>query len=101
MTADATCPPGHRPRVACVGAWECTLTCPKAGRTTFDSHLSGTVGRFGGGLTARLTQSLYLCGEYDIPTGDHFHEPWAFSAGREMATVKRIHPRRWIKITKE
>ena len=49
--------------------------------TTFDSHLSGTVGRFGGGLTARLTQSMYLYGEYDFATGDRFHEPWAFTAG--------------------
>jgi len=49
--------------------------------TTFDSNLSGTVGRFGGGLTVRLSQSGYLYGEYDYATGDHFQQPWSVSAG--------------------
>src|ERR1700677_1982172 len=49
--------------------------------TSFDSSLSGTVGRFGGFLTVRLNQSVYLYGEYDYATGDHFQQPWSVSAG--------------------
>jgi outer membrane autotransporter protein len=49
--------------------------------TGFDSHLSGTVGRFGGGLTARLSQSAYIYGEYDYATGDHIQAPWSVTAG--------------------
>jgi outer membrane autotransporter protein len=49
--------------------------------TSFDSHLSGTTGRFGGGLTARLGKSLYIYGEYDYLTGDHLEQPWQVSAG--------------------
>jgi outer membrane autotransporter protein len=49
--------------------------------TGFDSHLSGTTGRFGGGLTARLSESLYMYGEYDYLTGDHLEQPWQVSAG--------------------
>jgi outer membrane autotransporter protein len=49
--------------------------------TTFDSNLSGTVGRFGGGLTVKVSQSGYLYGEYDYATGDHFQQPWSVSAG--------------------
>jgi outer membrane autotransporter protein len=47
----------------------------------FDSHLSGTVGRFGGGLAAKLSQSVYIYGEYDYATGDHIEQPWSVSAG--------------------
>jgi outer membrane autotransporter protein len=49
--------------------------------TTFGSNLSGTVGRFGGGLTVRLSQAVYLYGEYDYATGDHFQQPWSVNAG--------------------
>jgi outer membrane autotransporter protein len=49
--------------------------------TTFVSSLSGTVGRFGGGITARLSQSVYLYGEYDYATGDHIQEPWSVTGG--------------------
>jgi outer membrane autotransporter protein len=49
--------------------------------TNFDSHLSGTVGRFGAGLTAKVSQSVYLYGEYDYATGDHIQAPWAVDAG--------------------
>src|SRR5271166_512273 len=49
--------------------------------TNLDSHLSGTVGRFGGGLTAKLSQSVYIYGEYDYATGDHIEQPWSISAG--------------------
>jgi outer membrane autotransporter protein len=49
--------------------------------TNFDSHLSGTVGRFGCGVTAKLGQSVYLYGEYDYATGDHIQAPWAVNAG--------------------
>jgi outer membrane autotransporter protein len=49
--------------------------------TSFDSHLSGTTGRFGSGLTTRLGQSVYVYGEYDYLTGDHLEQPWQVSAG--------------------
>ena len=49
--------------------------------TNFNSSLSGTVGRFGAGLTAKLSQSVYLYGEYDYATGDHIQAPWAVNAG--------------------
>jgi outer membrane autotransporter protein len=49
--------------------------------TTFDSRLSGTVSRFGSGLTVRLNQLVYLYGEYDYATGDHFQQPWSVTAG--------------------
>ena len=49
--------------------------------TSFDSHLSGTTGRFGGGLTARISQSFYIYGEYDYLTGDHIEQPWSVDAG--------------------
>jgi outer membrane autotransporter protein len=52
--------------------------------TTFDSNLSGTVGRFGGGLTVKVSQSGYLYGEYDYATGDHFQQPWSISAGLRL-----------------
>jgi outer membrane autotransporter protein len=49
--------------------------------TNFDSNLSGTVGRFGAGLTLKLSQSVYIYGEYDYATGDHIEQPWSVSAG--------------------
>jgi len=49
--------------------------------TSFDSHLSGTTVRFGGGLTARISQSFYIYGEYDYLTGDHIEQPWSVDAG--------------------
>jgi outer membrane autotransporter protein len=49
--------------------------------TNFDSHLSGTTGRFGGGLAARVSQSVYVYGEYDYATGDHIQQPWSVDAG--------------------
>ena len=49
--------------------------------TSFDSSLSGTTGRFGGGVTARISQSFYLYGEYDYLTGDHLEQPWAVDVG--------------------
>jgi outer membrane autotransporter protein len=49
--------------------------------TPFDIHPSGTVGRFGGGIAAKLSRSVYLYGEYDYATGDHFEQPWSASAG--------------------
>ena len=58
---------------------------PKLGHrlhsTNFDSHLSRTVGRFGAGLTAKLSQAVYLYCEYDYATGDHVQAPWAADAG--------------------
>jgi outer membrane autotransporter protein len=52
--------------------------------TSFESHLSGTTGRFGGGLTARLSQCLYVYGEYDYVTGDHIEQPWSVEAGLRL-----------------
>jgi outer membrane autotransporter protein len=52
--------------------------------TNFASHLSGTVGRFGAGLTAKLSQSVYLYCEYDYATGDHIQAPWAANAGLRL-----------------
>jgi outer membrane autotransporter protein len=52
-----------------------------ADNTTFTSSLSGTVGRFGGGVALRLNQSIYLYGEYDYSTGNHIQEPWSVDAG--------------------
>ena len=49
--------------------------------TGFDSHLSGTVGRFGGGFAAKLSQSIYIYGEYDYATGDHIQAPWSVTTG--------------------
>ena len=49
--------------------------------TSFTSSLSGTVGRFGGGCDAKLSQSIYIFGEYDYATGDHIQLPWSVSAG--------------------
>jgi outer membrane autotransporter protein len=49
--------------------------------TSFDTNLSGTVGRFGAGITTRISRSIDLYGEYDYATGDHFEEPWSISAG--------------------
>jgi hypothetical protein len=58
--------------------------------TNFDSHLSGTTGRFGGGLAARVSQSVYIYGEYDYATGDHIQQPWSVDAGPEMAMVRPV-----------
>jgi outer membrane autotransporter barrel domain len=49
--------------------------------TNFEPSISGTVGRFGIGAAARISQSFYLYGEYDYATGDHIQEPWAINVG--------------------
>jgi outer membrane autotransporter protein len=49
--------------------------------TGFDSSLSGTVGRFGGGFAAKLSQSIYIYGEYDYATGNDIQAPWSVTAG--------------------
>jgi outer membrane autotransporter protein len=49
--------------------------------TNFNSSLSGTTGRFGGGLAAKLSQSVYIYGEYDYATGDHIDQSWSVSTG--------------------
>jgi outer membrane autotransporter protein len=49
--------------------------------TPFNSSLSGTVGRFGGGFAARISQSIYIYGEYDYATGNHIQTPWSVTAG--------------------
>ena len=49
--------------------------------TDFNPSLSGTSGRFGAGVTARISRSIYLYGEYDYLTGDHLQQPWAVDVG--------------------
>jgi outer membrane autotransporter protein len=49
--------------------------------TRSDANLSGTVGRFGGGVTAKVSRSTYLYAEYDYATGDHFQQPWFVNVG--------------------
>jgi outer membrane autotransporter protein len=49
--------------------------------TPSDANLSGTVGRFGGGVTAKVSRSTYLYAEYDYATGDHFQQPWFVNVG--------------------
>jgi outer membrane autotransporter protein len=49
--------------------------------TLSDANLSGTVGRFGGGVTAQVSRSTYLYAEYDYATGDHFQQPWFVNVG--------------------
>jgi outer membrane autotransporter protein len=53
----------------------------RTNQTNFDPSISGTVGRFGAGVAARISQSFYLYGEYDYATGDHIQEPWAVNLG--------------------
>ena len=49
--------------------------------TSLDSHLSGTIGRFGAGLTAKLSQLAYLYTEYDSSAGNHVRKPWHVNIG--------------------
>jgi outer membrane autotransporter protein len=49
--------------------------------TGFNPSLSGTWVDAAVGITARVSQSVYLYGEYDYANGDKIREPWAVSAG--------------------
>lgn len=47
----------------------------------FKTDLSGTTGRFGVGVAARLSRSISLYGEYDYATSNAIEEPWAVNLG--------------------
>jgi len=49
--------------------------------TPTNNQLSGTIGRFGAGFATKLSRTIYLYGEYDYATGNHFQEPWFLNAG--------------------
>ena len=49
--------------------------------TGFNPTLSGTMVDAAVGLTARVSQSVYLYGEYDYANGDKIRQPWAVNAG--------------------
>ncbi|MFZ0505795.1 MAG: autotransporter outer membrane beta-barrel domain-containing protein, partial [Chthoniobacterales bacterium] len=49
--------------------------------TTFYPTLSGTLVDAAAGISAKLSQSVYLYGEYDYANGDNIREPWAVNAG--------------------
>ncbi|MBV9276508.1 MAG: autotransporter outer membrane beta-barrel domain-containing protein, partial [Verrucomicrobia bacterium] len=47
----------------------------------FEPTISGTWVAAGAGVAAKLSQSVYLYGEYDYLNGDRIREPWAVNAG--------------------
>jgi outer membrane autotransporter protein len=49
--------------------------------TGFNPTLSGTWVDAAAGITARVSQSVYLYGEYDYANGDKLRQPWAVNAG--------------------
>ena len=49
--------------------------------TGFNPTLSGTWVDAAAGITARVSQSVYLYGEYDYANGDKIRQPWAVNAG--------------------
>jgi hypothetical protein len=49
--------------------------------TGFNPTLSGTWVDAAAGITARVSQSVFLYGEYDYANGDKIREPWAVNAG--------------------
>ena len=50
-------------------------------QTAFFPTLSGVGIQAAGGVTARLTDSIYLYGEYDYANSDKIRIPWAVDAG--------------------
>jgi outer membrane autotransporter protein len=50
-------------------------------QTSFFPTLSGVGIQAGGGLTARITDSFYVYGEYDYANSDKVRIPWAVDAG--------------------
>jgi outer membrane autotransporter protein len=50
-------------------------------QTSFFPTLSGVGIQAGGGVTARLTDSIYLYAEYDYANSDKIRIPWAVDAG--------------------
>src|SRR5260221_4063559 len=53
-----------------------TLDEPK-----FPPTISGTLVDAAAGISAKLSQSIYLYAEYDYANGDNIREPWAVNAG--------------------
>jgi outer membrane autotransporter protein len=49
--------------------------------TGFNPTISGTLVDAGAGITARVSQSVYLYGEYDYANDDRIRQPWAVNAG--------------------
>ena len=49
-------------------------------QTSFSPTLSGVGIQAAGGVTARLTDSIYLYGEYDYANSDKIRIPWAVDA---------------------
>jgi outer membrane autotransporter protein len=54
-------------------------------QTAFFPTLSGVGIQVAGGVTARLTDSIYLYGEYDYANSDKVRIPWAVDAGLRWA----------------
>jgi outer membrane autotransporter protein len=54
-------------------------------QTNFFPTLSGVGIQAAGGLTARLTKSIYIYGEYDYANSDKVRIPWAVDAGLRWA----------------
>jgi outer membrane autotransporter protein len=50
-------------------------------QTSFFPTLSGVGIQAAGGVTARMTDSIYLYGEYDYANNDRVRIPWAVDAG--------------------
>ena len=50
-------------------------------QTAFFPTLSGVGIQAAGGVTARITDSIYLYGEYDYANSDKIRIPWAVDAG--------------------
>src|SRR5262249_26368965 len=57
-------------------------------QTSFFPTLSGVGIQAAGGLTARLTDSIYLYGEYDYANSDKIRIPWSVDAGLRLGMVK-------------
>jgi outer membrane autotransporter protein len=49
--------------------------------TAFSPTLSGVGIQAAGGVSARLSDSIYLYGEYDYANSDKIRIPWAVDAG--------------------
>ena len=54
-------------------------------QTSFFPTLSGGGIQAAGGVTARITDSIYLYGEYDYANSDKIRIPWAVDAGVRWA----------------
>jgi outer membrane autotransporter protein len=50
-------------------------------QTSFSPTLSGPAVDVTAGLNARITDSIYLYGQYEYENADKFRQPWAVNAG--------------------